>query len=111
MTVVERERVQTEVTVRDVLHRAVDLLEEFGWCQGENEVRDNRPFCVGTAIQRAVIDYGIDWTDVEPHEWNAYLHSAWDACRFDRDMVQWNDTPGRTKAEVVARLRAAAEAA
>ena len=107
MSVVERERVVTEVTRRDVLHRAADLLEEFGWCQGHfAKTVDGRAvsahshdavlFCAVGALAKAARD----------------LSAAAGETNFglDTDLSAWNDERGRTKAEVVSRLRAAAEA-
>lgn len=97
-------------TRRDVLHRAADLLEEFGWCQGAYAVPNagdlfDAPvaFCAVGAIGRA----------------HAELHGgvrtfdALDAVKKytpETPLQHYNDTLGRTKAEVVARLREAAEA-
>jgi hypothetical protein len=121
MSVIERERVETpqverEVTEADVLHRAADLIEEFGWCQAVS-ARDVRgegtsivspeavSFCIGGAVLRAGLDLGLDlyrpkgWTDYRRGYADELLGYHWD----------WNDKRGRTKAEVVARLRSAAE--
>lgn len=114
MSIVERERVETEVvtppvTTKDVLHRAADLLEEFGWCQGnsalaedgeavfsqnfETDKRRRVAFCHNGAIKQAKIDLGF------------HGQTGWG----DDAAFRWNDEPGRTKAEVVTRLRNAAE--
>lgn len=112
MNIVEREVVEAPavvpVTTRDVLHRAADLLEEFGWCQYDVGGKD-RGFCVMGAVMEANRDYGRDyfqdhavlgnlvWGDL-PRDWGGFP-------------IDWNNAPGRTKAEVVARLREAADLA
>lgn len=106
-----------------MLHRAADLLGEFGHSQGfaafdeEGENIDwrshsARSFCAAGAISRAAHDLGFPFIpghDLAPDygladrllfgETNDYT-ATW----------RWNDARGRTKAEVVARLREAAEA-
>lgn len=112
MSVVEQERVvetapTPQVTTRDVLHRAADLLEEFGWCQGQ--MYDGGRFCFAGAVHQAWRDYGlppkVDALGLDADDWVSVLGISWG------HFVGWNDTPGRTKAEVVARLRDAANSA
>jgi hypothetical protein len=114
LAIIEQERAvevsSPAVTTSDILHRAADLLEEFGWCQGV-EAKDQdgfscNPFrgsvaqlCMGGAVRRARFEFGGVSELDNPYDW----HEAIDP--------NWNDQPGRTKAEVVARLRHAAEAA
>ena len=100
---------EREVTKRDVLHRAADLLEEFGWCQfsfGQTENgdpalaggREAVRFCALGAMGRACRDLGLDYGD---------------RCKFygSRGVgwMRFNDTYGRTAQEVVAALREEAE--
>jgi hypothetical protein len=117
MSVIERERVEEKtVTKADVLHRAADLLEEFGWCRsvsartatGEGTsvcAQDAVQFCMLGAVHRAALDLGLDWPrpkgwkDWPPYKARDYLGLGW----------TFNDDPGRTKAEVVAKLREEAE--
>lgn len=89
------------MTVADVLNGAADLIERDGWCQNTSHgaggtrcavaaIRDARPLPVG------VYTGALEW--------------------FERTLgcpsaALWNDAPGRTKTEVVAALRAAAERA
>jgi hypothetical protein len=91
------------VTRRDVLLRAADLLEEFGWCQGEFGSKEDGSFCLYGAVDTAHSDLTgkPGWA---PREFGIFLHKRLGGC------ASWNDDPGRTKAEVVARLREAAEA-
>lgn len=113
MSIVERERVETEVapvTAKDVLHRTADLLEEFGWVQcsfGQdalgNEVSPTSPhvdrFCVLGAMGRACVDLGLDYGDREGFYGKNPPSGHW---------MAFNDAKGRTKAEVVSELRARA---
>jgi hypothetical protein len=116
MSVIERERVEEKtVTGADALHRAADLLEEFGWTSGKlcrdsdgkglSDARDPSAvsFCVSGAMGRAAMDLGGGtalWDDAF-----RILHQ-----RLGAGPVEWNDRLGRTKAEVVSALRSAAEA-
>lgn len=113
--------VTVPVTRREALHRAADLLEEFGWCQwspardedGWNCLpcdRGAQSFCLTGSIERAVFDLtghdmrangplpGLSITNTRP--------SGYTGRSFD---PRWNNAPGRTKAEVVALLRERAE--
>jgi hypothetical protein len=92
-----------EVTTRDILLRAAWYAEEFDHCKGQYVERDGRwqpvAFCLWGAIMQAEKDFGI-----EPGVGCAELYP-------DLPSACWNDAPERTKAEVVAKLREAAEAA
>lgn len=112
MSVIEREE-RVEVTTADVLNRAADLLEEFGWCQqaearnykgvgGDALDPDVARFCIYGALRRAGIDLGAP---------RYFGWDCWDAMGLEGAPGPWNDEPGRTKAEVVAALRSAAEKA
>lgn len=108
--------VATPPTKRDVLHRAADLIEEFEHCKGDF-ARNSRghgvwwhssdvvAFCALGAIHRAHDDFGFD-----PDE-SIFAYSRPLARLVPEGHIKdWNDAPGRTRAEVVARLREAAEA-
>lgn len=125
MSIIERERVQetvAPVTTKEVLHRAADLLEEFGWSKDDGEIQFSKPgpFCLATAAQEALRDFGVE-RDVFSSDdvlYGLYRALGFAPAATPNDDVspwsvvpKWNDKPGRTKAEVVARLRAAAEAA
>lgn len=109
-TTIAPERVVTDA---DVLERAADLLEEFGWCQGA-AARDEAgksivgtweravSFCHNGAIYRAACDLGVS---------SSLFDGRWERLIGDSDAHLWNDVPGRTKQEVVARLRDAAATA
>ena len=84
--------------VADVLNGAADLIERDGWVQGSPRTSEGR--CMNMALQEV-----------------AGKQVYWQAKRYVEDVVgfrataAWNDTPGRTKTEVVAALRAAAKRA
>lgn len=115
--------VTVPVTTREALHRAADLLEEFGWCQFHPAKDDDgwgclpydkeaRSFCLSGSIERAIFDLtghklrydgpcpGINITSARP---GGYKGKP----KFN---PKWNNASGRTRAEVVAVLREAAEA-
>jgi hypothetical protein len=100
------------VTERDVLHRAADLLEEFGWCQNTEamtlagepcKAADSNAvsFCIGGAAERACLDLGVD---------APYSSVFYEGILGIERYVSWNDKPGRTREEVISHLRATAEA-
>jgi hypothetical protein len=99
LEVKERAPVTTKVTTADVLNRAADLLEEFGWCQGRAGSKAEGTMCLDRAIGEAEKDLGIllarARTTLSEH------------IGIPLPFI-WNDTPGRTKEEVVRALREAA---
>lgn len=106
---------EVTVTTADVLHRAADVIEEWGWAQGTHARRtDGSPcgwdsvtaasFCALGAIHKALDDLGLVGEDR-----NFVRCAGWLAgCVPDFNIKDWNDDLGRTQAEVVATLRAAA---
>lgn len=107
MSVIEVPVTTTAPTVGtwDVYHRAADLLGEFDWCQKSYGSRESGRMCATTAICIAAEDLGVG-----DHE-ACYAFNARFADWLGYGLtLGWNDKPGRTKAEVVAKLREAAEA-
>lgn len=111
-----------EVTVGDVLERAADLLEEFGWCQGSGGMpweewqkgqRVSGPYCLLGAIGTALQDmHGHDyWTVQSPGKSRYGAAADLLGCRDPKRVWMWNDYPTRTAAEVVSYLRHAAREA
>lgn len=99
----------------EVLNRAADLIERDGWCQGSDRLKDG--ICVGKAIELSAEALRALWgEDFDARPAFVALELA-AGIRVDADhrsfggYVLWNDAPGRTKAEVVAVLRSAAERA
>lgn len=103
---------QPVATVADVLDRAADLLEEFGWCQKKAGSKFEGEMCAVGAIMESVDDFTGSWGSVGRDLYNAACSIQGDASEATIwPLAIWNDAPGRTKAEVVARLRDAARAA
>lgn len=91
------------VTVADVLTRAADLLGEFGWTQqGVGSKAEGEMCMIGACVEAA--------KDLGRNGWSIALDNV-GVGRTGESIGGWNDAPGRTKAEVVAKLREAAEAA
>lgn len=119
MAIVEQERVAApapsrEVTEADVLERAAYGYEEglYEWRRGRfaedangnflnyTDVvggRRGHAYCMVGATVQAAVDFGGRSSGVNAYR--LYGRGAWQ---------DWNDAPGRTKQEVVARLREAA---
>lgn len=109
------------VTDSDVLTRAADLLEEFGWRQhglfnpgsfpSDESCRDATQFCAVGAIVRARRDLGLpasDWSYTDPNGHYNLANRCFGEHIEGWTLAAWNDAPGRTKEEVVAKLREAA---
>lgn len=113
MSVIEErtETVALPVTRRDVLHRAADILEEWGWKQRASvwDGMTHRATCLLGAVHLATID-------LQGRGGRSYISPLCDTSKAldgafgaPQQAWRWNDEPGRTKAEVVALLREAAE--
>lgn len=109
MSIVERERVETEVvttpvTTRDVLLRAAYDIEMHGWFKLGKEAKSFRATpgvpsrCVLSAILMAAETYGTDFLP-SLLRFEAYVGAR---------PHTWNDAPGRTQKDVVAALSQAA---
>lgn len=97
------------MTPAEILDGAADYIEEYGWTQGpESSSVPGCPTCAGIAIDLAA----KDGDEVVP-EWFAavdFLRGVVGASRFGAGgVIDWNDAPGRTQAEVVTALRTAAD--
>ena len=100
----------SEATVADVFDRAADLLGEQGWTKGSRGLpwgkwlAGRRPLgqlCYLGSVAQAALDLGIQKPDgCSWYEWTGTLVGE-----NHRAAYGWNDSPGRTKAEVVTRLR------
>jgi hypothetical protein len=78
---------------RQVLLDAANILEERGWIQG-GFGNASRGYCMMGAIGETRAD----------ENWQLMAMIALNQ-KFGQPMEQWNDTPGRTKEEVIAMLR------
>lgn len=90
-------------SVADVLNGAADLIERDGWVQGM--YRYEHSLCIVGAIDTAAGCFGTNMTV------DAMRARSTVADFIEANPTAWNDKPGRTKAEVVVALRAAAERA
>jgi hypothetical protein len=86
------------MTPSQVLRKAAEVIEEFGWIQGEYGGADEG-YCVDGAIQCAA--HGAYDRFLARSLLCGYLRASW--------LPLWNDAPERTKDQVIAALRAAAE--
>lgn len=109
---------------RTVLRKAAGLLETTGWLQyricGARLTSEEGRMCVRGAIAMAATgdpyapfyssrNQGSSEALAAVRALQRYLsRSTWKQHPND-DIVRWNDKPGRTRAEVVAALRAAAD--
>lgn len=88
---------------REVLLDAVEYIETHGWCQGGQGYGPNGQRCMLRAMMHSA----------------DHVRATMSAFAVAREAVaeeigtlaiaSWNDSPGRTRAEVVAKLRAAAD--
>jgi hypothetical protein len=121
MTVIEQERIEVKpevtapsvVTRREILHRAADLIEEFGWCQGAySQCEHGHPYCeehpLGSHCAEGAIMQGL--ADLGSSALYAETVASLER-RVGCALPRWNDQPGRTKAEVISFLRETAERA
>lgn len=86
---------------KEILSRAADLLEEYGWGHGGSDSTifgTSKRMCVTMALHRAA-------NDLCP----CIVLENFLGLR-EMGIVTWNDAPGRTQEEVVSVLRSAAEA-
>ena len=79
--------------------KAWQLIEQVGWCQGQ-EVKRKRGVIVGYCARGAI--YAVYSGDMRAC-WSAYgkVHAAIE----DPYITQWNDAPERTKEHVVAIMK------
>lgn len=103
----------TPTTVPEVLDAAASYIEEHGWNQGSYR-NDEGGVCAEGAI-RLVCGASLDGLAQRSGDIQLTL-AATGALESEIDpdgeimLPSWNDIPGRTAAEVVAKLRATAEA-
>lgn len=92
-----------------LLLRAAALIEKHGWCQNYL-ISPEGKLCFAGAMKVAA--YGIPFPS-RPGAIQPTMEMAWD--RFEKAVgvkwgraSKWNDEPGRTKDEVVAKIRSVA---
>lgn len=104
-----------QITAKDVLIEAINLLETKGWTQHEF-ARDANGVDVGSLSKSAACFCTIGAINAAQHSLTRKVNPSLreDAKRAVRDVIQggiamWNDTKGRTKDEVIEVLKQAAE--
>lgn len=90
------------VAVANTLSLAASILEKYGWIQGKSASPD-RGFCLVGAIDHALRSTYKIQTDADAL-WGASLSVLRDKLQTSL-LVEWNDTPGRTSAEVIHLLK------
>ena len=80
---------------------AADLLEKYGWCQGSYHNRQHQ-FCMVGAV----------WAAAKTEVLNTAVKEASNHLIeiTGPDITGWNDRPERTREEIIAALRKAADA-
>jgi hypothetical protein len=94
-----------ERTPRDVLRAAARYIEEHGWYQGNYRNTDGRVCIVGAILS---VTPEVDDTG-DPGRLRSRSVDVLVLAFDDKAVTRWNDAPGRTEAEVLVALRAAAE--
>lgn len=109
-------------SVKEILNAAADLLERPGaWTQGDY-ARDDVGLGIGEFSEIEIEKGGFEpacfcmigavnrarGSDLDASLWGALRRPIWDVLG-EQNIADWNDAPGRTQAEVVAALRAAAK--
>jgi len=89
------------MTVAETLNAAADYLEQHGWCQGQMFGPDDSVCAVGAIAEVTRADTDYDHYSEALEVAMSYVGGG--------PVSQWNDAPGRTKEDVIAMLRAAAE--
>lgn len=105
----------TEIPTSEVLNRAADLIEDYGWGQGVGSMIGAGGVCVMGAILHAV-----QGRFARPDENDQDTYDVVDACPAGQAMYRylalpegselfdWNDKKVRTQSEVVEAIRACA---
>lgn len=92
-------------SVKDDLLKAADIIEERGWCQG-NWKNGQGQLCILAALETATTERG------RPNSLRPAIVAVKARIGIaNGSLAQWNDSPFRTKDEVLAALRSAAEVA
>ncbi len=91
--------------VPDTLEKAAKILEQFGWCQGY--MQDDRGcFCAAGAIDVASFGSARYFSRNADAPEVLAAEDAHDALRrhLGQEIPHWNDTPNRTKEQVISEL-------
>lgn len=96
-----------------VLNAAADIIEARGWRQGLPTFgwRETQPVCAGEAIDLALEEEELSTAVIVREQVASLLVKRIEISPCHGEMgaiVNWNDSPGRTRSEVLAALRGAA---
>ena len=98
----------TRAAVADVLDRAADIISRYGLRQGDSsDSSEEAPACTVSAIGEAAGHHG-GLVEAGFVTFAGYLRLTHDPDREVAALVRWNDTAGRTAAEVCGAMRACA---
>ena len=85
------------MTAAEVLEAAADYIDEHGWCR-EEYVASDGSVCAFEAIERARLTEPLAGVEL-------VVEAAMKSATGCATVEEWNDAPGRTKDEVVRKLR------
>lgn len=91
------------MTGKEVLLKTIALIEEKGWCQGSYQ-KD------GKVCAKGGIRIACNWPLCDDSSYDDAVAAVAKLIvgEVGNSIISWNDTPGRTKNEVLAVLRQAA---
>ena len=98
----------------NVYDRAIQVLHDDGWTQGDYHHID-KGYCAVGALGKAVGMYDTEWARVNPHtnalwaEAEEYLNNKFFGTDSNNSVVLWNDTQGRTADDVIHLFKQASE--
>lgn len=106
MDLAEVKRLEEQESIRTILRRAADLIEQRGWCQHRLQDSQGR-LCFNGGIMAAI---GMtNFVNAKPLIGLPASEFAFE--RLGGEPAYWNNAPERTKEEVVAKLRELADQA
>jgi len=94
------------VNSKEAMGRMADYLEDYGWMQGQSLDWDHFSYATGIYVGPRCLQSVLDWVTWGGNTELYYdIESYLQAMTGDFDLAHWNDTPGRTKEEVITLLR------
>lgn len=103
----------SEEQIRECARLAAQMINHFGWAQGDASESDNPPHCLVTATERATWDVEDECEESLPKGTDEIVNQRAAALLGIRmpgasdaglAIVAWNDAPGRTADKVIAVL-------
>ena len=98
---------------KEVISKALDVINERGWTQYSFHAEDGA-MCISAALVEASYDFNINmFTNMEKYDKARIvleeLINVNAKPGHEKGMISWNDTPGRTRDDVVRLLKEAQE--